>query len=563
MKKTQKQTSKSSINSQSIILKRIVLFSILLVNLIVFYPSMKCGFVDWDDTVYVTENPTIALNAKNITQSFTKGETHGVYAPLTALSLSINYSQGKLNPKPYHATNIFLHLVVVLLVFLMLFSLSKNLIFTALVTLFFSLHPAQVESVTYVAGRRDLLFSLFAIASMLLYIQYKLKEKSHLLYLSIGCFLLSLLSKTQALLFPFLLFVVDYFLQKKLITRKNILEKVPYFILMILFGIIAVSVKQSSTDFKITDEVLQQPFIDRVLFGLYGYFLYIYQVLVPTHLSLIHPYPNAVPALSYVAIAGVIALLYWCFWLYKNNKKALLFGLLFFSINIVLMLQFFPNSYGLLNDHYLYLPVIGVAIMVVHFALSINIKYRNIAITIVGLFILTLAITTFTRIEVFRNILTVNNDVIKKYPDSYLAYNNRGSAYFKSNKLAQAMSDFNQAIAINPQSAFALNNRAAIQISLGKADLALTDLNKAILIKPDYADAFSNRAIAKSILGDKNVLPDHNKAIELKPNQPKYYYNRGAYYLQNGMLDIGCNDIQKARKMGLKEGNPMVDQMCP
>lgn len=563
MKKVQKQSHKRVIKPESQMMKRLVLFAILLVNLLVYFPSMKCGFVDWDDTVYVTENPTIALNSNNITQSFAKGETHGVYAPLTALSLSINYAQGKLNPKPYHATNIFLHLVVVLLVFLMLFSLSKNLLFTALVTLFFSLHPAQVESVTYVAGRRDLLFSLFAIASMLLYIQYKLKEKSHLLYLSIGCFLLSLLSKTQALLLPFLLFVVDYFLQKKLITRKNILEKVPYFILMILFGIIAVSVKQSSTDFKITDEVLQQPFFDRLLFGLYGYFLYIYQVLIPTHLSLIHPYPNAVPALSYVAIAGVIALLYWCFWLYKNNKKALLFGLLFFSINIVLMLQFFPNSYGLLNDHYLYLPVIGVAIMVVHFALSINIKYRNIAITIVGLFILTLAITTFTRIEVFRNILTVNNDVIKKYPDSYLAYNNRGSAYFKSNKLAQAMSDFNQAIAINPQSAFALNNRAAIQISLGKADLALTDLNKAILIKPDYADAFSNRAIAKSILGDKNVLPDHNKAIELKPKQPKYYYNRGAYYLQNGMLDIGCNDIQKARKMGLKEGNPMVDQMCP
>ncbi len=563
MKKTQKQTSKSSINSQSIILKRIVLFSILLVNLIVFYPSMKCGFVDWDDTVYVTENPTIALNAKNITQSFTKGETHGVYAPLTALSLSINYAQGKLNPKPYHATNIFLHLVVVLLVFLMLFSLSKNLLFTALVTLFFSLHPAQVESVTYVAGRRDLLFSLFAIASMLLYIQYKLKEKSHFLYLSIGCFLLSLLSKTQALLFPFLLLVVDYFLQKKLITRKNILEKVPYFILMILFGIIAVSVKQSSADFKITDEVLQQPFMDRIIFGFYGYFIYVYQIFVPNHLSLIHPYPSSIPILAYVAIAGIGLILYWCYWLFKHEKKTTLFGVLFFSINLLLMLQFFPNSYGIINDHYLYFPLIGVGIVIVHYAMTMNVKFRNIAIGGIGFYVLTFAITTFNRIDVFQNPISVNSDVINKYPDSFLAYNNRGTAYFKGNKAELAIQDFNNAIMINPKSAFALNNRAAIQISLGKADLALTDLNKAILIKPDYADAFSNRAIAKSILGDKNVLPDHNKAIELKPKQPKYYYNRGVYYLQNGMLDIGCNDIQKARKMGLKEGNPMVDQMCP
>jgi Tfp pilus assembly protein PilF len=98
---------------------------------------------------------------------------------------------------------------------------------------------------------------------------------------------------------------------------------------------------------------------------------------------------------------------------------------------------------------------------------------------------------------------------------------------------------------------------------MGKPDLALVDLNKAIAIKPDYADAYSNRAIAKSFLGDKNILPDHNKAVELQPNQAKYYYNRGAYYLQNGMLDLGCNDVQKARKLGLKQGNPRVDQMCP
>jgi protein O-mannosyl-transferase len=563
MKKEQKQSKKSVIKPKSQILKRVVLFSILLVNLLVFYPSLKCGFVDWDDTVYVTENPTIALNSKNITQSFTKGETHGVYAPLTALSLSMNYAQGKMNPKPYHATNILLHLIAVSLVFVMLFSLSKNLLFTALVTLFFSLHPAQVESVTYVAGRRDLLFSLFAVASMLLYIQFKLKEKSHLLYLSIGCFLLSLLSKTQALLFPFLLFVVDYLLGMKPATRKSILEKIPYLVLMIIFGIITVSVKQASADFKITDEVLQMPFLDRLLYGIYGFVLYIYQTLIPAHLSLIHPYPNTVPALAYFAIAVVGLILFWCYWLYKHDKKTTLFGLLFFSVNLVLMLQFFPNSYGLLNDHYLYLPLIGAGMVIAHFVLSINVKYRNLAVGFVGFYILVLAITTFTRIDVFNNPISVNTDVINKYPESYVAYNNRGTAFYKKNDATSALRDFNQAITLNPKSAFSLNNRSVINLSMGKPDLALVDLNKAITIKPDYADAYSNRAIAKSFLGDKNILPDHNKAVEWQPNQAKYYYNRGAYYLQNRMLDLGCNDVQKARKLGLKQGNPRVDQMCP
>jgi protein O-mannosyl-transferase len=563
MKKEQKQAKKAAIKPENQILKRIVIFAILLVNLIVFYPSTKCGFIDWDDTVYVTENPNLALNSKNVSQSFTKGETHGVYAPLTALSLSMNYTQAKMNPKPYHMTNIIIHLITVLLVFFMLFLLSKNLLFTAIVTLFFSLHPAQVESVTYIAGRRDLLFSLFAIASMLLYIKYKLKQKSSLYWFSIGCFLLSLLSKTQALLFPFLLFGVDFFLNLKVTTRKNIAEKIPYFILMIVFGIVAVAVKQASPEFKITDEALEFPFFYRVLFGLWGYVLYIYEVLIPNHLSLIHPYPNAFPGYGYLGVVLACGVLYWCYWLFKHNKKTTLFGVLFFSVNLVLMLQFFPNSYGLLNDHYLYLPILGIGILIAHFALSLNPKYRKIALGFIGIYIAVLTISTVNRIAVFSDPIAVNTDVIEKYPDSYVAYNNRGSAYYKKTDLEHALQDYNQAIELFPKSAYSLNNRSVIYLTTGKFELAMADLNKAISIKPDYADAYSNRAITKTYTKDTTILADHNKAIELKPNNPKYYYNRGAYYLQTNHPDLGCNDVQKSRKLGMKQGNPMVDRMCP
>lgn len=563
MKKEQKQVKKTTIKPESQILKRIVIFGILLLNLLVFYPGTKCGFVDWDDTVYVTENPNIALSSKNIAESFTKGETHGVYAPLTALSLSMNHAQAKMNPKPYHVTNIIIHLAVVLLVFIFLFSLSKNLLFTAIATLFFSLHPAQVESVTYIAGRRDLLFSLFAVISLLLYLKYKLKGNKSMYWLSVGCFLLSLLSKTQALLFPFLLMALDFFLNTKPFSRKNITEKVPYFLLMVVFGIVAVAVKQASPEFRITDEAMEFPFLYRVLFGLWGYVLYIYQALVPNHLSMIHPYPSAFPAYGYLGIATACGVLYWCYWLFKHDKKTTLFGVLFFSINLVLMLQFFPNSYGLLNDHYLYLPLVGIGVLIAHIALSSSPKYRKIVLGIIGVYIAGLTVSTIHRIEVFSNPITVNTDVIEKYPDSYVAYNNRGSAYFKQNDLKMALQDFDQAIKLYPNSAYSLNNRSLIYLTAGNFDLAMADLNKALSLKPDYADAYSNRAIAKTYTKDTSILADHNKAIELKPNNPKYYYNRGAYYLQTNRPDLGCNDIQKSRKLGMKQGNPMVDRMCP
>ncbi len=573
---TDKKSKKSNVNcmknkkSKSISVKsdtptkvRYFLLAILLVNVFVYYPSIKCGFVDWDDTVYVTENPNIALNSKNVVQSFTQGESHGVYAPITALSLSINYSQSKFNPKPYHITNIILHLFAVIIAFMLLFTLSNNLLFTTLATLIFSLHPVQIESVTYIAGRRDLLFSLFALISMLFYAQFKLQKRTKWIYISIAFYILSLMSKTQALLFPFLLFAFDYVMGIKLFTRKNILEKIPFIILMIIFGIITVNIKQASQDFKITDEVLQIPILERLIYGIYGYVMYLYQILIPNHLSLIHPYPNTIPNLAYVAIACLVALLFWGYWLYKKDKKTTLFGLLFFSINLVLMLQLFPNSYGLINDHYLYLPIIGIGIIIAHFVSTAYIKYRSFATSVVGIYILVMAITTMSRIEVFNDPISVNTDVITKYPDSYVAYNNRGTAYYNKKDPNAAIHDFEMAIKLNPTSAFSLNNRAVIYIYLGKADLALIDLNKAIKIKLDYADAYSNRAIAKTFVGNGDILSDHNRAIELRPNQPKYLYNRGAFYLQHGKLDQGCADVQMAKKMGLKQLNPMVEQMCP
>ena len=563
MKKNPKQSTKTLIKKENKTIKRVVLFGILLINLIVFYPSLKCGFAEWDDTVYVTENPNIALNSNNIKQSFTKGETHGVYAPLTALSFSMNYSQAKMNPRPYHFTNIILHLVMVLLVFLLIFSLSKNLLFTAIVTLFFSLHPAQVESVTYISGRRDLLFSLFAIASMLFYVTYKAKQKSLWLILSIGCFLLSLLSKTQALFLPLVLFAIDYYMGLKVITKKNIIEKIPYIILTIIFGIVAITVKQASANFRITDEILQMPYIDRVIYACYGFVMYFYQLFIPNRLSLIHPYPETIPIIGYVCILGVLGLLYLMYWLYKHNQKTILFGLLFFSINLALMLQLFPNSYGLINDHYLYMPIIGIGILVAHLATNIHKKYQKTTLGIIAVFLIVMAISTVSRIEVFTNPITVNSDVIEKYPNSYVAHNNRGTAYFNQGDYNRALEDFNQSIIINPNSAYSLNNRATINISIGKLELALVDLNKAISIKPDYADAFSNRAIAKTFKRDSTILNDHNRAIELQPKNAKYYYNRGTYFLINGQKNIGCNDLQTARKLGLKQGNPRVDAMCP
>lgn len=147
-------------------------YAVLVLTFIVFSRGLNNQFNNWDDTVYVTENPNIALNSKNMSRSFTKGESHGMYVPVTALSLSINHHFSQLSPKPYLITNLLIHILNCLLLFIVLQKLCKDKWLTLFVGALFALHPMQVESVSYVAGRRDVLYVLFLIA-IIHYLNYK------------------------------------------------------------------------------------------------------------------------------------------------------------------------------------------------------------------------------------------------------------------------------------------------------------------------------------------------------------------------------------------------------
>jgi len=283
---------------------------IVILTFIAFYPSLNCAFTKWDDHLYVTESNLIkSLSFDNIKKMLSPESIVALnYHPLTMLSLAIDYQFAKLNPQWYHFVNILLHLVNTVLVFFFIYRLAgKKLIPAIIVSVFFGIHPMHVESVTWVAERKDVLYTLFFMASLLTYLTYIKSGKNKFLLFTLLLFVFSVFSKAMGVVLPFVLLLVDYFLNRKF-DRKMLLEKIPFLIVSLIIGIFAIQVQKQEAIGSF--EAFSLP--NRIAIGFYGFFMYIYKLILPLNLSSFHPYPPKGEGGSYPfsfyasAICGIV-----------------------------------------------------------------------------------------------------------------------------------------------------------------------------------------------------------------------------------------------------------------
>ena len=226
---------------------KVLLAVVLILTLIVFSNSFKNNFlVNWDDDGYILNNPTIQhLDKGSIHEIFTSFHM-GNYHPLTTLTYALEYKFFKLDPLPYHWLNLIFHLCNVVLVFLFIKLLSKKNLAAVITAVLFAVHPMHVESVAWISELKDVLYTFFFLLSLLFYMQFAKKKNPAVYILSLLMFVLSLLSKSAAVVLPVLLFLIDYFQSHKQ-NVKSVLLKVPFFILALIFGIIALKSQDAQT----------------------------------------------------------------------------------------------------------------------------------------------------------------------------------------------------------------------------------------------------------------------------------------------------------------------------
>jgi len=537
----------------------VALVIIVLISFFVYLPVLHNGFV-WDDYYYINVNPLIhSFNLKEFFSRYVLGNYH----PFTILTLSLEYYFFGLNATGYHFVNLLLHLMNVILVFYTVFLLVDKVGVALVASLLFGIHPMHVESVAWAAELKDLLYTFFFLLSYFFYLKYLKNLKTKFYVFALLLFMVSLLSKAMAASLPVVLMLTDYFKGRK-INKKTIFEKVPFFLLATAFGVVAVIAQKSSG--AISDiEIFTLP--QRLVFAAYGFITYLWKLILPLHLSAFYPYPiksgGDIPILYYSYALFFLALAVYVIYSLRFSKK-IFFGIGFFTVTVFLVLQLLPVGKTIMADRYSYLPSIGIFYLAAEgFNLLWNKKPKLITIILLSAFTVFFSVKTYARCGVWKNDMTLWNDVINQYQTIPYAYYNRGVIFMDANRNTEAINDFSKAIELKPDYTGAFNNRGALYIYEKKYDRALADLNRAIELNPNLIEAYNNRGtIFYNEKRYDEAISNFSKSIELNAKDAVVFYFKGLAEYYSGKEDDACNDIKQAKNLGYKPAADFLSQMC-
>jgi tetratricopeptide (TPR) repeat protein len=521
----------------------------VLATLICFSNAFKNDFTNWDDVSYVTENNLVkSLSWANIKDIFSNLSVMGNYHPLAIVSLAIDYHFNKLNAQGFHTTSIIIHLLNVALVFFFVQLLTKKPLIAFITALLFGIHPMHVESVAWVAERKDVLYVFFYMASLIAYVKYiKSPTKNIVLVcLSFLLFGFSLLSKAQAVTLPVVLLLIDYFAGRK-IEMKAILEKIPFFLLALVMGYIAVLAQKKTGAIQ---DIPKNPLFERILYASHSLLNYGWKLIYPGSLSAYYPYPTAPSLIYYIAPFVAIGLVVLVIKYYKN--RALVLGTGFFIVNIFLLLQLLPVGGAMMAERYSYLCSIGLFFIASKSVVDLleNKKYDSYKYIIMAAMVGYggyLANATYQRNKIWKNSEVLWKDVIRQHKDVPIAYNDLGSYFQKHEQLDSALVNFNEAIRLQSSFPEALVNRSDIFRVKGNYTQAIADCDSALAADKNYTQAHMNRGIAYCHVNKYDeALKDFSYVASKNSSDPSLYRNRGNLYDMSGKLDSAISDYSMA-----------------
>ncbi len=522
----------------------------LTITLVLFIPALSNGFTNWDDVLYVTNNQLLRdLSGEGLKAIFSTPVVSN-YHPLTILSLALNYQMAELNPMSYHLTSVILHLINTALVFWFIWRLSSGNKWVSLfVALLFGIHPMHVESVAWISERKDLLYTLFYVLAMIVYVRYvQTKQMKHLAVVTVlgG---LSLLCKPAAIVLPASLLAIDYYMKREW-SWKWIIEKIPLFILAGIFAYATLSIQSE----RAVASVELHSIADRISFAGFGVCWYLLKVIVPYPLSALHPFPNSISVLYYLATAVSIigvAILAW-----KVRNRNVLFGFGFYLINLILVLQLISIGNAVVAERYTYVPYISIFFMLgMEIIPRLEGEWSKYKKPIVGLgvaWILVLCFLTWNRISVWKDSQTLWADVLTHYPESTRAWTNKGLNLYDQEEWPQVIEHLSRTLEIDPNYADALEWRSRAYLENKEGEKALADARKFVSLYPQKEAGLFLVARAQDATKDfDGAVANYSTLIQRYPNKPEYYNNRGVLYFnklkqyQNASADfqqaIGIN----------------------
>lgn len=521
--------------------------------LIAFYPVFKGSFINYDDTDYITNNPYIKhLNANNIINIF-KGKGIDLYIPLTMLSYSIEIFLFGESATLFHVTNLLLHIINAILLLTILNRINNNnQSITILILLFFTLNPLVTESVCWVSGRKDLLYTCFIFLASIQFLKYNSSQKQSNLIASITLFILACLSKPMAISFPIL--ITLYILYKtETKTIKPFLVLIPFYLISVLFAYVAVN-RFSPLTLNKTFIIPNYSFIEKTTILLSEIGFYFFKPFAPFSHSLFHSYPknsevfsnNSIFVFSLFGLVIICVTMY--AWVKQKNKQILYLILAWFAL-LVPVLQIIPNTHTYVSERYFYLTIIfPVTITVLYFKDKISIKTLNSAsLILIPIFV----VLTHNRSKDWKNTITLFEHEIKINSNNSIALNNLGMYYTNNNNQTKAYQYFKRAIIADTTNYKYLSNYALTLNKLGELDSAMIYFQKSLKLNGDNIEALNNLGIICIQKKEREkAFPFFLKAYQLSPNNAEVCCNLGIYYYNSKQFNEAKPLLEKANDLG-------------
>jgi len=544
-----------------------ILLAIALVSIIfaVYWRVGDHQFIDFDDADYVTANPRVAtgITVPNVVWAFTAVHSSN-WHPLTWLSLMADAQLYGMDPRGYHLTNVLIHAAAAVLLLLLLYRLTGCLWRSAFVAALFALHPLHVESVAWVAERKDVLSALFCFLTLLLYSAYATQQGKTLYRLTLLSFALGLMAKPMLVTLPIIMLLLDVWPLDRYRPGGGvplvslIREKTSFFALSFLSALITVYAQHMG---RAMNRVSFELGIENAILA---YAKYLAKALWPRDLAIFYPLPVSIPLWQALGVLAGLALVSLATLRAVRKRPYLAVGWFWYLVTLVPVIGLIPVGEQSIADRYTYIPLTGIFIIIAWGVPELvrNLRFRRglLAVLAVG-WLTVLGIETWRQLGLWRDSVTLFGRTLQLSPDSHTAHTMMGNALANKGDAAAAIKAYQKALALRPDYAKARRNWALVHFKNG-IDLANTgDLEGAIeafleatRIDPEFIEATENLAITHN--GHGNALANkgdldgairhYREAFSLAPNFSDAHNNLGIALVKKGDLAAAIQAFENA-----------------
>ncbi len=526
---------------------RRTLWAILGLTLLVYLPGViRNDFVSLDDILLITSNDKVhGLSPEHLWRVFTSYDPE-LYVPLTLFTYQIEYSIAGLHPFLYHFDNLLLHLGSIVLVYASIRRIADNVSLGLFCAAIFALHPLNVEAVSWAAARKDVLSGFLALLSLWSFLRFRESQEDRWYRISLAAFGLALLAKVSVILLPMSFVLLDA-IRGDFRLRKASKELLPFFILMLIFGIIAL--------FGKTAQMEQMGRMDQALLSMKALTTTIARFLLPIGLTAYYPQTAPVEInLLFVLFALFVFTLLITSWKLRRTLPLFTWGIAFFLLTMLPSFMNFLKKDMLFvtSDRYVYIGIVGLALALGSLLLPLQKRCSAYVMQIAGCLVaFVLAGATFTQAQTWRDSIALYEHALAQHPGFAPALNNLGAAVYLNGETERSLTLYEEAIVSDPTLTSGYNNIAMHLRKKGDLTGAIASVQTGLSMIPPDRMVLDEEVKAWSLLGSlldergetDAALAAFAKGADRAPESPDAHYNYGVSLQKRGMREEARREL--------------------